>query len=371
MGPVSVPCRILVSFAVAAAGTWVVALVARRVGLVDRPAPRKPHAAAVPLAGGVGVAAALTAGVAGKAAPVPLLAAVWGLVVIGVIDDARDLRARTRLAAQAAASLPVAVVYAPRLGAARPLEVLLALLFLLGVLNAIKCIDSADAVAGSVAATTALALGWLSGWDGPAGMASAALAGAAAGFLVFNVPPARCFLGEGGSTVLGLVLAFVALAGAAGAAADRRLSLIAAAATVLAVPVLDFILVHARRARRGSRGLADLMGSRGLDHLPHRLRNAGLGPGSVASICAGAVALSGVGAQLCLQGGVEASIAGGAGVVLVFLGGEIFLRRALAGVRGHGPPAYLPRREAVARLPYPSAAEMRDPLEDRPLGMGR
>lgn len=324
--------RIAISFAVAALGTWVVAVAARRIGLVDHPAPRKPHVAPVPLGGGVAVAAALTAGVVGKAPPVALLAAVWGLVVVGLMDDARDLRARTRLAFQVAASLPVAVVYAPHLGVARPVEVLLALLFLLGVVNAVKCIDSADGVAGGVAVAASLSLGWLSGWDGPAGTASAALAGAAGGFLVFNLPPARCFLGEAGSTVLGLVLASVALA-AAGEVGDRTPSVVAATSTVLAVPVIDFILVHARRARRGTRRLSDLLGSTGLDHLPHRLHAAGLGPGAVAATCAGAVALCGVAARLGLGGGLMVSLALGAGVVLAFLGVEAFLQRSQGGGR--------------------------------------
>lgn len=335
----SVLGRALVAFAVAAAGTWVVARVARRVGLVDHPGPRKLHAAPVPLAGGVAVAAGLTAGLAGGV-PVPVLAAVWGLVAVGVIDDARDLRARTRLAAQVAASLPVAILYAPQIGASRPVEAVLALLLVLAVINAIKCVDSADAVAGGVAVTAALSLGWLSGWEGPAGMASAALTGAAAGFLILNVPPARCFLGEGGSTVLGLALASVALATVEGGPGDQTLSLAVAASTVLAVPVLDFILVHARRARQGIRRLADLMESTGLDHLPHRLQAAGLGPRSVALTCAGAVAVSGVAAHLCLQGGLMASLLGGSGVVVAFLGAEIALRRGLVagGIGGSRPP---------------------------------
>jgi UDP-GlcNAc:undecaprenyl-phosphate GlcNAc-1-phosphate transferase len=321
----------MVAFAVAAAGTWVATRVARRVGLVDRPGPRKLHAAPVPLGGGVAVAAGLTAGIAGGTVPVPHLVAVWGLVAVGVIDDARDLRARTRLAAQVAASLPVAVLYAPHIGLPRPLEAILALLFLVAVINAMKCIDSADAVAGSVAVTAALSLGWLSAWEGPAGMASAALTGAAAGFLTRNVPPARCFLGEAGSTVLGFVLASVALATTAAAQPDRSLSVAVVTATVLTVPVLDFVVVHARRMRAGVRRLAELMASTGLDHLPHRLRTAGLGPRSVALTCAGAVALSGVAAHLCLQGGLIVSLIGGSGVVVAFLGAEIVLHRALVG----------------------------------------
>jgi UDP-GlcNAc:undecaprenyl-phosphate GlcNAc-1-phosphate transferase len=343
---VSLLGRTAVAFAVAALGTWVAAWTARRLGLIDRPGPRKIHASPVPLGGGLGVAVGLTAGLVGAGdEALLLLPSAWALVALGLVDDARDLRARTRLALQTAAVLPVLPAYAPALGLARPLEAALALLFALGVINALKCLDCADGVAGAVAMAAAAALGSLVGWHGGSAPVAAALAGAAGGFLILNRPPARCFLGEGGSTLLGLLLATLGLATVQSAPQAGRPAMATAVATVLAVPVLDFILVHARRYRAGTRSLRDLMASAGTDHLPHRLRSFGLGPRGVAATCAAAAATSGVVAHLALRGGLSGAAIGAVLVGAALLGGE----RALSTVRS-------PVRTRRGRLPEPAPA---------------
>ncbi|WP_181813330.1 glycosyltransferase family 4 protein [Gaiella occulta] len=270
----------LTAFAVSVPSTWLAARLAYRVGLLDHPGPRKIHHRPVPLAGGIGVAAAITAGLLTAGAEPRLLAVTWALVCVGLVDDARGLRARTRLGAQAVATLPAVLVYTPSLGAPRPLEVVVGLLWTIGVISAINCLDCSDGVAGSVTVAGALALGSLAGWSGPAGQTAAVLAAAAAAFLLFNAPPARCFLGEAGSTLLGFLLAILGLAVARAEPPGGGLAAMFAAGAVLAVPVLDFLLVHLRRFRGGCRRLADLMASAATDHLPHRLRRAGLNPGS-------------------------------------------------------------------------------------------
>jgi UDP-GlcNAc:undecaprenyl-phosphate GlcNAc-1-phosphate transferase len=340
----SLPGRTVVAFAAAALCTWIAAQAARRLGLVDRPGPRKIHAAPVPLGGGLGVAVGLTAGLAGAGDALLLLPSAWALVALGLVDDARDLRARTRLAFQAAAVLPMLPAYAPAFGLPRPLEVALALLFALGVINAMKCLDCADGVAGAVAVAAAAALGSLVGWHGASAPVAAALAGAAGGFLILNGPPARCFLGEGGSTLLGLLLATLGLATVQSAPLAGRPAMATAVATVLAVPVLDFLLVHARRYRAGTRSFRDLMASAGTDHLPHRLKDAGLGPWGVAAACAAAVAASGLVAHLSLGWGVFGVLAGAAGAVGVFLGAE--LSPVMRGTRFH-PQRYRPTSRPV------------------------
>lgn len=319
----------LVACAVAAAATWVAVWVARRVDFVDRPGPSKLHVAPMPLGGGLGVAVGVTsASAAGAEFPdLTLLASMWALAALGLVDDARDLRARTRLLAQAVVALPVVISWAPRLGAPRSLEVALALLFVLGSISAIKCIDCADGVAAGVAVAGALWLGTLGGWSGAVGPLAAASAGAAAGFLLFNAPPARCFLGESGSTILGFLLSFLVLGVARDAPAGASLPGLAAAATVLMIPFLDFLLVHIRRLRAGMRSLGELMASTGTDHLPHRLLEAGLGPAAVAAACVGTIAVSGAAASLVLLGGVGPSLLGGLGVAVTFELSEMWLLR--------------------------------------------
>lgn len=338
----SLTLRGLTAFALAAIGVCMARMVSRRVGFVDRPGPRKPHAAPVPLGGGVGVALGLTVALARADVHPGLLPAAWALVAIGLVDDAKDLRARTRLLLQAAVALPLAVELAPTLGLGRPLEVALALLWTLGVVSAINCMDSADGVASGISVAAAISIGSLAGWEGEPGVVAAALAGASGGFLVFNTPPARVFLGESGSTLLGFLLAVLALETSSVAASENRIALCVAAATVLAVPVLDFLLVHLRRVRAGVRRPADLMASADTDHLPHRIRAAGLSPRAVAVACAGATALSGMAARVAVDAGPVGSMLALLGVTAVFFGAEALLfglgrRRRAPGARAQEP----------------------------------
>jgi UDP-GlcNAc:undecaprenyl-phosphate GlcNAc-1-phosphate transferase len=320
--------RAFVAVAAGLAATWVTMLVAGRVGLLDHPGPRKPHARPVPLAGGVGIAVAVTLAVQGAVEGPSLLLGVWALVVLGLLDDTRDLRARTRLLAQAAAVLPAVLAYTPSVGAPRAVEVSLALLWVLGAISALNCIDCADGVAASVAVAGGTTVAALAGWSGSAGAIGVSVAGAAAGFLVLNAPPARCFLGEGGSTVLGYLLAIAGLVAASGAPRTSALTVAVAGATVLALPVLDFVLVHARRAREGVRNLAQLMASAGTDHLPHRLRSAGLSPWSVAVACGCATAICGLAANASSRAGLASALAIGLALSSAFLGADRVLGRA-------------------------------------------
>lgn len=344
----------LIAFAVGTVGTWTVVRLAPVLRLVDHPGPRKLHRVPVPLGGGVGVAAGVTVAVVGDGgwldARLPL--AMWALVGLGLVDDARGLRARTRLVAQAAAVVPVALAWAPSLGVSRPVGVLLASLWILAVINATNCIDCADGVAGGTAVVGAVALGALGGWDDSVGVLGAALAGAAGGFLVFNAPPARCFLGDSGSTAIGFLLAVVPLGIVRGLPPGRSLPILVASVTVLSVVLLDFALVHLRRVRAGVRSIADLMASAGTDHLPHRLRRAGLGPRWVAVACAGSVSVSGLAAHVALSAGLPATLLGVLGVGAVFLVVEESLLPRRDPVGDAKPPKTLGRR--AGRGPGPS-----------------
>lgn len=328
--------------------TWVGMQVARRAGLVDRPRPRKPHARPTPLAGGVGVAVGVSAALASaRILSGPVFVAVWGLVVLGLVDDAKDLRARTRLAVQAAVVLPVAYAYGSALGLPGALGVLAALVWILAVVSAVNCIDCADGVAGGVGVTGALMLGSLGGWTGEAGAVAAALAGAMAGSLFFNRPPARCFLGEAGSTLLGFLLAFAALA-TAGPAGDDRIAAFVAAACVLALPGLDFLLVHARRFASGVRRISDLMASAGTDHLPHRMRAAGLSPAGVALACMAGTAFNGATARLAIEGGMGGALTGAVGVACAFFTLELILAGKARRISAHTRLA-VPRGRPLGR----------------------
>lgn len=327
MADVNIVARMAVAGVVALVCTAAWARAARRLGLVDHPGPRKLQRAPVPLAGGIGFATGITVAFHGVHGYGAILWATWALVVLGIADDAFDLRARIRLVGQAVAALPAVAVLAPNVGFPRALEVAVALVCVLGVICTFKCIDCADGVASAVAIPAAFALAGLGSWSAGVTAMAAAVAGAAVGFLVLNMPPARCYLGEGGSTAMGGALALVALAAASSVAPDGALRVGLASMIVLAVPVADFVLVHARRYRAGVRRVRDLMASAGTDHLPHRLRARGRGPWGVAALCGGATAACGGAALISLSGGFSGVFIGACAVVAVMSGAEYLLRR--------------------------------------------
>jgi UDP-GlcNAc:undecaprenyl-phosphate GlcNAc-1-phosphate transferase len=150
------------------------------------------------------------------------------------------------------------------------LDHLVSVLWIVGVINAMNCLDCADGAAGGTCAIVFAALAAIAVSNGRHFICQASLAGMGGvlGFLIYNRPPARVFLGDSGSTFLGLMAAVIAiLAGPKGAQPGQ----FPLAALVLCIPVYDIIWVHFRRYRAGIRSIRDLLASTGKDHLPHRL----------------------------------------------------------------------------------------------------
>jgi len=218
--------------------------VARRLDIVDRPGPLKPQQSPVPYLGGVAVFAALTPSLAYDHAG--LLLPLAGALVLGVVDDVRGLSPVARLAGQAAVGLGIAAVLPVRVGA--PLGTLGVLAVTLLLVNGVNMIDGLDALSGGVLAASCAAWAVLLG--GPPRALAAAGVGAALGFLVFNRPPARVYLGDGGAYVLGALGAvLVASAWAPG----QRTSTGVAVLLPAAVPTAEVAFAIVRRARgRGS-----------------------------------------------------------------------------------------------------------------------
>lgn len=203
---------VLLHAAVAATGTWLARHYALARRLVDEPGERRSHGAATPRGGGVGIVLAmLVAGIALIArapAHVPALALVMvgllAVAAVGWIDDHRPLSPWLRLVAHALAGvlLALAVVVSGG-GLAQALVAIVAAVVLVNVWNFMDGIDGiactqAVLVAIAYAATTSGAIVQWLGW---------ALAAACLGFLPFNFPRARIFLGDVGSCGLGYLVA--------------------------------------------------------------------------------------------------------------------------------------------------------------------
>jgi UDP-GlcNAc:undecaprenyl-phosphate/decaprenyl-phosphate GlcNAc-1-phosphate transferase len=283
---------------------------ATRTGVVDRPGPLKPHSAPVPYLGGVAVFLASVIGAAiGKPTTIVPLG---GAVVLGVLDDRFGLPAWVRLVAQAAIGTGVAVVVStgvPGVGG----DVLVAAAAVI-LMNGVNFLDGSDALAAGVVAVASTAFALL--LHGASRDLGAAAAAALLGFLFYNRPPARVYLGDGGSYLLGVVLALL-LAGTW--APGTRPPVAVASLLLVGLPVAEvaFAVVRRLRARRSialgdRRHPYDLVVARGWSTTTAALVYAG------AEVVLAATAL-GVGATHSLAGAVAAL--GAATAVLAVLAG--------------------------------------------------
>lgn len=259
--------------------------VAVAVGLVDVPGGRKRHGAAVPVIGGVAMSVGLGFGSSIVEHPEfwnPALLGIYLLVAIGVIDDRFDLPANVRLIAQTCASLLVvfaANIVVTHLGAPFFFELPLGMsapiftvLFILTLINAFNVIDGIDGLAGGLALLALGALAIIGTGSSVFGL-TMLLAAVVAGFLLFNLPlgfnrSVRTFMGDAGSTFLGLAIASIGIALCQGP--DARMSP-TIGLWLIAVPCFDLFAAVVRRLMEGKSPFAP-----DHEHLHHVLMEQGL-----------------------------------------------------------------------------------------------
>jgi len=283
------------SLVVTAVLTLTLRPLALRLQLTDKPGGRKHHNGEIPLVGGIAmfvgmlVAAIATVHPAGRWA---LLISAALLVIVGVIDDRYSVGILSRLVAQICAALIMMIgggLYLRDIGdpfgtgllglgfLAIPVSVLVTL----SVINAMNFVDGIDGLAASIA-LIALAAGALAaGLRAPALTVGAMACGAILGFLPFNFPAfrnhrLRAFMGDAGSTLLGLIIVWFALSICQGE--SRSLSPVAALWFVL-MPLSDFFSCFVRRIARGKMPLHP-----GREHFHYMLMRAGLSSRQVLAV---------------------------------------------------------------------------------------
>lgn len=230
---------LLAGLVLGALGTWLARGYALRRRLIDQPGERRSHHEATPRGGGISIVlvllgAMLVLALRAPAHAVALALAAAGLVLvagIGWIDDHRPLSARLRLAVHAVAAALLCLALR-RVGAA-PLDLALAFAAVLVLVNVWNFMDGINGIAASQAVVVAVACAPFAP-GGPAFWLGLALAAATCGFLPFNFPRARIFLGDVGSGALGYALA--GLLALASLGSDPRTRLL------LAMPLLPFLL---------------------------------------------------------------------------------------------------------------------------------
>ncbi len=282
---------------------------ALRFGFVDVPNARKIHSRPIPLLGGMAVYFGVTLTLAFRGTldtrVALMMVASLLVMILGLVDDRLDLHSRYRLILQVAVAaglswLGVRFNFLPQV----PFDVLnhaLTIVFLVGAINALNCIDCADGSAGGTCVIVFGSLAAIAAANGRFFVCQAALAGAGAvlGFLLFNVPPARTFLGDTGSTFLGLMAGALAVMASRTPAGSGQIPV---APFVLLVPMFDIVWVHFRRYQAGIHSIRDLLSSTGKDHLPHRLMARGLTRLSCMLVVAGLSALAAGGAFALANG---------------------------------------------------------------------
>ena len=277
-----------ISAVVAACTTPLVIRFARSINAIDRPNERKvSNRASMPLMGGLAVwmgcasglvTATLLAG-AGNVRMEFIGFAIGGtlLVVVGAWDDRFTMPASAKLGFQAiVAAIAIHSGFSvdffsnPVTGTTYevPLWILwpVSMIWIIGVTNAMNLIDGLDGLSsglGAIIAATLTIICWQAGqWTGV--VIGLVLFGALIGYLPFNFPPAKIFLGDTGSLLIGFTLSLLALEG------YRKTAFLAFIVPILAlaIPLLDTSLSILRRLRSG-RGVfaADRL------HMHHRLLN--------------------------------------------------------------------------------------------------
>jgi len=260
---------------------------------------------AVPLAGGLAMGTGFGAAILAFGRDVPGVGPLCGAAFLGLVvgtwDDLRAMRPATKLAGQVATGLAMASLGLTIDLGPEPVAWIVTVGWVVVATNAINLLDNMDAVAGGVSLIAAATIWiWWSTGSGPAEVA-AALTGAIAGFLVLNLPPARLFMGDGGSHLLGAALAglTIADAGRAGSTGDPAAwAVVVVPALLLAVPLFDTALVTVERIRRGRP-----VWEGGKDHTSHRLVGTGLGVRATAATLWLAAALTAGSASLAAVDG--------------------------------------------------------------------
>jgi UDP-N-acetylmuramyl pentapeptide phosphotransferase/UDP-N-acetylglucosamine-1-phosphate transferase len=210
-----------VAIAFALVLTWAARWLGLTTGLVDRPPAAEPggsdqlkiHTTPIPVLGGLGVVAAVLGAllVTGAGLPALVIAGVVMATAIGLVDDARPQPASVRLVALAAAGVPIAIgLPFDRLDQLAPAARVGVVVLLVLLANAVNLIDGQDGLAGGLGAIASVGLAAVIAANGADPTLALVVAGALVGFLAWNLPPARVFLGNGGAYGLGALLTVLA-----------------------------------------------------------------------------------------------------------------------------------------------------------------
>lgn len=312
--------------------TWLVRRVAPRWGLVDQPAARKVHVEPTPLGGGIGIffgfllpitaaqvfsALALRseslqglipdsfkvhlAGVQYRAGQLwTLLACATLLVVMGLIDDRYGLSWKLRLVIQfLVAILLVATGTSATLFVSVPLiGQIVSVIWIVLLINSLNFLDNMDGLSAGIGLIAAVMFSsvMLTATGEPRWLVGGCLlilSGSLAGFLFHNWPPARIFMGDAGSTFIGMMLASLTILGTFFDQTMTHRHVMLAPLFILAIPLYDFTTVMLIRLSSGKSPFQP-----DKNHFSHRLTELGFSKRNAVLLIHFATLTTGLGALL-------------------------------------------------------------------------
>lgn len=305
---------------VAASVSWTLVRITRHVagtrGWVAPVRGDRWHAHATAQFGGVGIALAFVlclaiargfldgfrdATSANAALAIALIVGAVGAAIIGLCDDIAHFRPSGKLAAQfGCACAFLWICGGIDITGRAPIDSLICVLWIVGVMNAVNMLDNMDGVAACAVTIGLIAITAVSATVAPGsfvGVIAVIAAGATAGFLAQNLPRAKIFMGDCGSLFLGFLLAALVLVCARTVNASGQdgvlessqgwMPTLVAGVGCCMVPLVDMTVVSVARIRRGQ---SPMLGGR--DHSTHRLAQLEFSGASIV-MCVGIVAILG------------------------------------------------------------------------------
>lgn len=299
-----------------------------RANVLDQPGEHKSHKVAVPYLGGLAIVVTFVIAVilmsvlrpphTGRGELLGVLTIAVLLAAVGLIDDLRQVSPLWRLVAEvSAASIVWSLGNGTAVTTVEAVDLILTVLWFVGVTNAFNLLDNMDGLAAGLAAISSMTVFAVAGTNGQflvAGLA-VALAGCTVGFLRLNFHPARIYMGDGGSLFIGFLVAYlgIKLRFEGGRLVSSLVPIFACSAAVF-----DTSLVVISRIRAGRNPFQG-----GQDHVSHRLVKLGLSvPAAVCTIYLGAIGVGILSFAISRLEPVSAFLlAGLVGATLTILGG--------------------------------------------------
>ena len=299
-----------------------------RANVLDQPGQHKSHKVAVPYLGGLAIVVTFVIAVilmsvlrpphTGRGELLGVLTIAVLLAAVGLIDDLRQVSPLWRLIAEvSAASIVWSLGNGTAVTTVEAVDLILTVLWFVGVTNAFNLLDNMDGLAAGLAAISSMTVFAVAGTNGQflvAGLA-VALAGCTVGFLRLNFHPARIYMGDGGSLFIGFLVAYlgIKLRFEGGRLVSSLVPIFACSAAVF-----DTSLVVISRIRAGRNPFQG-----GQDHVSHRLVKLGLSvPAAVCTIYLGAIGVGILSFAISRLEPVSAFLlAGLVGAILTILGG--------------------------------------------------